>query len=298
MFNVKRISLSTALVSCALFSSVGHANPMIERMKMAVERQYENGAFEAIADCLGVTEEKILEAAHANLSSCGDSIEEFESCSSNIAEAARVIGVSEEELTKCGEQEDQRRSVSTRNNPAEEKLDALYDKIGDRAPTSSEQKQITALTQEMVAISQKQTEGQLAELVDSIKAHSQNTENLVTLPIYSPSTIVSHSTEEAIKMMPKDELNGVNFLPSAVFESSGNLQEIVDFYKGKLSKLEGKPIDNDSYIFMENLPENFSFLKNYKDTVSRPNILIRKASKAMGSNEGVKSIINITYKPK
>jgi hypothetical protein len=303
MSNVKRITLSAAFVSCALFTSVGHTSSLLERMKVGIENQYKNGALEPVANCLGVTEEKFLEGALANLANCEDSIEEMESCSTNKAKIAKHIGVSKEELIECGKPEAQTKKISTRNNPTEEKLDALYDKIGDREPTSSEREQIKALTREMMAASQEQIKSHAKRFADSLKAASKNTENLVTLPIYSNSTILSHGTEVTLDMTSEAEagndfLNGVDLLPSAVFESSGNLQEVVNFYKDKLPGFEGKSLDKDSYIFMKDLPENFSITKNIKETMSVPNILVRKTSQTAALFEETKTIINITYKPK
>jgi hypothetical protein len=106
------------------------------------------------------------------------------------------------------------------------------------------------------------------------KELSAGTEHLISLPIYKPSTLLSHS-------IISYEFSDDNTLPVATFSTADSVETVSDFYKKSLPSFQFSEIGS-SYNFMEEIPDDlFLQINDFKNTTiySVPHVVIYTANK-------------------
>lgn len=262
-----------------------------------MDAQLESGAYKSGAACLGVSEQKLADAAKKAMSACfktnKDSEELLDKCVQG--HAIKSLGVTAKKFEACRDAEEESDqgdfSEMTRLNA---KLDKLWEKIGDREPTKAEEAEIAALSAQIDKAMQEGLKGARANMEKSlgmVEQASQGTEKDITLPIYKNSKIKIHS-------MSGTSLGGEKGLPAATFSSPDSPDKIIAFYKKALPKYAFKDLGEIGVIFMETMPANFDILKHNKEYMSVPHVYIRSLTDESSKKQGIKSLIEIAYRKK
>ncbi len=269
------------------------SDPMIDA---AMEMFRESGNLQQVGQCLDKEPSLVEQSVRAAMKKCLFQPDQSEAAVNQCMEStlAQQLGVSKSILQGCEfEETDDHTEFSDQYlNKYEQQLDELYQQIGDNEPTAQQQAKIDALIEQMTQHEMEQSEKELAQFQNFASAASANTMHLITLPIYENSEIIMHITEGG-NMEWGDKV--IKTLPAATFSSSAPIEDIIAFYKTKLPNFKAKQVDEEMFLLMESMPEDFNLLKHIDKYSSTPNISISKR-KATNSPKGTQAIIEIAYR--
>jgi len=260
---------STALLSLSVSTKAADSSEtdaMVEMIMTMMKQQ--PGEIKEGVECLGITEEEFLKGYKKTLEIClpQDMLEG--DCTQK--EAPKQLGVSQEKFEKCAA-DDEEGTENTQGN------DIDYSELSEEeaeALIAKQQAEGLAAMEAMLAIS---------------KQASAGTEDKITLPVYTPSTLVSHYTSGM------KNSKGKSTLPVATFTTANSIEEVVAFYKKALPKFEIKK-DGSYYFLMKNVPSNFDQMSLDMENLPLyfiPHIEIH----TLVSTADIAATIVISYKP-
>ncbi|WP_370977883.1 hypothetical protein [Agaribacterium sp. ZY112] len=287
---LKHISMALGLAITTSSYAAGPDEQMIVNM---LEAEYKNGGFKQGADCLGISEKKLLDALKANTLRCFQSGSMDDDCMEEGFQAS--LGVSESKFEHCeqlAEAEEGSNGFESEADALMEQLDDIYDELDGREPSAQQQAQIAMLEDRLKQSFTEQREHSLEEMSDAVELmakSSAGTEGSITLPLYPKASMMIH-------MVAGVEMGGVQSLPAATFASADTQERIIAFYKKKLPNFEYKDLGGAGYLFMKEMPENFNMMSNLEDFMTTPHVFISSAKAGGGAPAGTQSMIEVAYK--
>ena len=134
----------------------------------------------------------------------------------------------------------------------------------------------------------------LEEALGMISEASENTLLLITLPVYENSQVLMHSIDGM-------EMGGDNkTIPGATFASPDSLESILKFYQAELPNYKLLNMDGNEYLLMEEAPDNFDIIRDFKLYAQTPHVFIQhmKDTSPAFIPDDSKALIEIAYLPK
>ncbi|WP_343818025.1 hypothetical protein [Colwellia asteriadis] len=220
---------ATALLTTILTVKANESDAMVE---MIVSMMKKSGEIRDLSTCLGITEEKFINAYTDTIKLCfpkdalqGDCMDEM---------VPEIFGLPQSKFEACTSDDSeyaQAESDIDLSTLSDDERNALLDQQRTEAMANME---------EMAAFMKKASEG---------------TEGKITLPVYSPSSLTSHYINGM------ESSSGNKTLPVATFTTTDSVDEVIEFYKKSLPNFE---IGNSGeiYYMMEKLPGNLSQLSH------------------------------------
>jgi hypothetical protein len=219
--------VTTALLSLPVITKADENDAMVE---MIFNMMKQSGEMSSVSNCLGVTEKNFIKSYKKTIRDCipqdgleGDCMEKS---------APKNFGVSKNKFDAC---------TSDDSEAAEQEEDLDYSTLSDEERVilfKKEQADSIARFEEMAALMKKSSEG---------------TEDKISLPVYSPSTIASHYG----RGMKNSQ--GKVTLPVATLTTKDSVENVIEFYKKSIPDFEIK--DNMGvYYVMNKIPEDLAKL--------------------------------------
>jgi len=223
------------LLSLSLTTKADENDAMVE---MIFNMMKQSGHMSTVSNCLGVTETHFIKSYKKTIRACipqdgleGDCMEKL---------ALKNFGVSKNRFDACT-------SDDTEVTEQEEEIDYS---------TLSKEERTALLTKQ-------QAEGmaRIEEMTAKLKKSSEGTEDKITLPVYTPSTISSHYNRGM------KNSKGKMTLPVATFTTQDSVEKVTKFYKKSLPDFE---INHNMglYYVMKNIPDDL--IKLSFDTQNLP----------------------------
>ncbi|PKI12674.1 hypothetical protein [Colwellia sp. 12G3] len=220
------IIVTTALLSFSVTAKADKNDAMVE---MVVNMMKQTVQLDSLSNCLGVTETNFIKAYTKTVEACipkdgleGNCIEEL---------APEILGISKAKFDSCIPDDD----------VAEQEEAVDYSAL-------SEKERAALLTKQ-------QAEGmaRMEEMAALMKKSSEGTEDKISLPVYSPSTMSSHYSSGMQNSM------GKTTLPVATFTTKDSVEKVVGFYKNSLPDFKIKN-NMGVYYVMNKIPEDLAKL--------------------------------------
>lgn len=222
---------------------------------MSINQMKKSGEIGDISHCLSVSEAKFISAFKKTMRYCVDKY--------------GLVGAKEEALNNCFESQNK-----SDLGVSDSVFNQCSEKYSDNESESDENQDYSELSDEELMNKQAAESMELLnDLTNAVQTMSQGTENLVTLPVYSPSKIVAHYTDGMTYGADK------RTLPIATFISMDSLEKVINFYKNSLPDFELHQEEGDMFTFMQEIPDNFRELSMDMENMplySIPHIAIYK----------------------
>jgi len=248
------------------------ADQLTAIIDMSVEQVKSDPDFKGMTACLGVSESKFLQAFRKTMRYCMDK--------HGFAES------SENAMNACFDsQTEQRLRIS---GSLYKKCKAEYP--DDEASSEGANVDYSNMSEEefkqQMLVEQQRAKELLGSIIAMSEAATKGTEGQITLPIYSPSKIVSHFMDG---MVNEDNPKAI---PVAIFHSNDSLSKITEFYDNHLTKFGKKTYDEGMVIYMMNMKKDFEPLADVELYQQLPHVAIYQF---VDENGKQKTSIEIAY---
>ncbi len=263
MKNSVSVILVIALLNISTLVKAGENDAMVDMMLNMFKQ---SGAIGPLSNCLDIPEPVITKAYKKLVGFCilKDGLEG--NCMESLA--PEYFGVSNDKFLAC---------TSDDTEVAEQEEEVDYSTLSEEERTAllaKQQAEGMALLESMTAL---------------VKKNSKGTEGEISLPIYSPSTIITNYTSGM------ENSKGEMTLPMASFTTKDSVEKVTEFYKKSLPDFEIK-YNMNTYYVMKKIPEDLTKLSF--DTENLPLYFIPHIAFYSSSASGQKeTTIVISYKP-
>lgn len=247
---MKRTILVVAALLCSYQS---HANQIDVIVDFAMQQFKQSGKLSLAASCVNDSEANVLNVYKASIKHCmtthglnGDDDSILNSCMQDQVTSNLNVSASERQC-----------------------LDGLED--SEMAQDKTQFDDMNPADFEKYAQDEKQKALEKLELLSQMSQKaSKGTQSSITLPVYSPSKIMSHYTDGFA-------LGGASQgLPVAMLTSEDDFKNIVVFYQKKLPHFDKKIFDGEMVVFMANMPDDFDPLEHLELLQKTPHVSIYK----------------------
>ncbi|KKO45913.1 hypothetical protein WG68_07835 [Arsukibacterium ikkense] len=278
--------MRAALLLLAGISGNLLANPQDIQIDIMLNFMAQSGQLQQQAECTGLPEQRLRELYRSTLRHCGLDHEdpEHETC---VKQRLLTTGVPQERWEQCDQDDNPQDAILAQ-------LDAIYERIGERAPTAAEQAHIDQLLTQM----QQQGMQELQQMMNHLSAASAGTEDVITLPIMPDSKMLMH-IPGGIGIEIGD--NMVHSLPGASFASTKTPAQVLAYYQQQLPafRLHNFSLgDSTEHALMQHLPAGFHYPEAILSGISIPHIHIQQANSiAEQLLPGARTLFFIYYQP-
>ncbi len=235
MNNLAATIILSGLLSFSVTAKTDKNDAMVE---MVCNMMKQSGQMSTVSNCLGLTESDFIKSYKKTIRSCipqdgleGDCMEKL---------ALKNFGVSKDTFEAC-----------TRDDTeiAEQEEEVDYSALSESERAA------------LLATQQAEGVARMQEMADLIKKSSEGTEDTITLPVYTPSTIASHYNQGMKNSM------GKMTLPVATFTTEDSVEDVAKFYKKSLPNFN---INHNMglYYVMKKIPDDL--IKLSFDTENLP----------------------------
>ncbi len=280
--------MKAALLLLAGISGNLLANPQETQIDIMINFLAQSGQLQQQAECTGLSEQRLRQLYRSTMQQCGfdDENPAHEAC---VMQQLAATGVPQSRFEQCEQDEE-----TSPQDAMMAQLDALYDRIGERAPTAAEQAQIEQLLAQM----QQQGMQDMQQMMTHLAEASVGTEAAITLPIMPDSKILMHIPGGiAIEMGD----NMAQSLPGASFASTKTPAQVLAYYQQQLPafRLHNFSLgEGTEHALMQQLPAGFHYPDAILSGISIPHIHIQQAnSMAEQLLPGARSLFFIYYQP-
>jgi hypothetical protein len=235
MKNMFYIIAAITLFNVPVHAKADEKDAMVE---MIFNMMKQSGQMGTVINCLGVTENNFIKSYKKTIRDCIDQDGLTGDCMENSA--PKNLGISQNKFDAC---------TSDDTDIAEQEEESDYSTLSNEERTAllkKEQAESMELMEGMAALIQKSSEG---------------TEDKITLPVYTPSTISSH-----YKSGMKNS-KGKMTLPMATFTTINSVEKVAEFYKKSLPDFEIEQ-NMGVYYVMKKIPDDL--IKLSFDTENLP----------------------------
>jgi len=245
------------------------ADQLTAMIDMSVKQMKSDPDFKGFTACLEVSESKFLQAFRKTMRYCMDkhAFAEFPENAMNAcfdSQTEQRLGISGSRYKRCGEE-------YPGDEASSEAADVDYSNMSEEE-----------LEQQML-VEQQRAKELLGSIVAMSEAASKGTEGQITLPIYSPSKIVTHIM---------DDEDNPKAIPVALFHSNDSLSKIAAFYDNHLNGYDKKTYDEGMVIYMMNMEKDFEPLADIELYQQLPHVAIYQFADDNGKQ---KTSIEIAY---
>lgn len=280
--------LAFSILSTPLIASPSSQDQQITMMIQMMESM---GELSRLSECINLPPNKLKTIIQKSFQKCGlpdmemDEDPEHSECMQKSA--VSISGISAEKWASCEDNDE------PTQDPILSKLDALYERIGEREPTQQEEFEINQLMNQM----QENGVQEMSQIVNGMIAGSQGSEQNITLPIYTNAQLLIHiPAQGAIEIAEKR----YETLPGASFISKSSPQEVLSYYQRALPnyKLYKPALMPQDVLIMKELPMNFDYVRDMGKAFSIPHIHIQPAGPLEQQRlNGAKTLFFIYYHP-
>ncbi|WP_333609321.1 hypothetical protein [Arsukibacterium sp.] len=279
--------MKTVLLLIAGLSGSAIASSQQTQIDLILNLLTQTGQLQQQAECTGLSQQRLRELYRSTMQHCGldDENPAHENC---VKQRLVASGVPAERWQQCEQvDEDPQAAILAQ-------LDAMYERIGERAPTAAEQAQIDQLLAQM----QQQGMQEMQQMMTNIAAASAGTEAAITLPILPGSKILMHIPGN-IDVEIGDKM--ISSLPGASFASTKTPEQVLAYYQQQLPSFKlhsfslGEGIE---HALMQQLPAGFYYPREILNGIDIPHIHIQPANgMAEQLQPGAKTLFFIYYQP-